>query len=232
MLHGFEPLEKDSPAVRLYLDESGSLNPHTPQAVVGGLLINHSHYLHFEEAWGQMLSDHGIAAPLHMRQFGPDGRFARISISSREKLLLDAVQLIGSHKICSIAAALTNREYQSIIPPEVPEKSSVFGMCFNLAVMMNHKLAEGRFDQTIPFIIDRGMPRQHAHNPRSCSKYAKIGTRSSPFRRTCTFINGWPHSRAGHTLRVFSPITRVSARCTAKTADATIHRIATYCRWR
>jgi hypothetical protein len=158
LLDRIDTSDKEAAAVRLYLDESGTRDPNTPQAVVGGMIINRPNFLHFEECWDGMLEKHGTAAPLHMREFTPHGRFAGISPLCRRELFLEVAELIDSHKVASIAATLTNAEYEATVPIEVRRVFSVYGMCFNLAVVMNHKLAEGEYGGEIPFILDTGNP--------------------------------------------------------------------------
>jgi hypothetical protein len=60
--------------VTCYLDESAT-DGGTPQAVVGGLQMNESHFLGFDPAWREMLHDFGLEPALHMKDFGPHGRF-------------------------------------------------------------------------------------------------------------------------------------------------------------
>jgi hypothetical protein len=143
--------------VRLYLDESGG-GGESPVAVVGGMLINYSHYLHFEEAWDQMLDSHGIGAPLHMKEFGKHKRLGSISRCCRREIFIEVAELINSHKIGSLSATLTNSEYEEIVPAEIRKVYSPYVMCFILAVAENHKLAEGRYEKKIPFILDVGNP--------------------------------------------------------------------------
>jgi hypothetical protein len=162
-MHNSDSPEKETAAVRLYLDESGGDDPRTPYAVVGGVLINQSHFLHFEEAWDLMLEKHGIAPPLHMREFGPHGRFANMTDRCRHELFLEVAALINSHKIFSIAATLSNEEYKTNFPKEGRDRFSVYGMCFILSVMINHKLAaQQSYGERTPFILDAGNPyKQH-----------------------------------------------------------------------
>jgi hypothetical protein len=150
--------EKEVAEVRLYLDESGTSDRNTPQAVIGGMLINDSYFLHFEECWDLLLEEFGIESPLHMKEFGPRGRFAHISSADRRRLFTKVVELIDSHKIASLAAILTNNEYETMIVQEIRDQFSVYAMCFNLMVVMNHKLAEGTYNGRIPFILDSGNP--------------------------------------------------------------------------
>jgi hypothetical protein len=149
------------PAVRLYLDESGGDDPGTPQAVVGGVLIRYSFLLHFEEEWDRMLETHGITPPIHMREFGTHGRFADISPRGRRELFLKIAELINFHKIASMAATLSNEEYKANVDEKVREEFSVYGMCFILAAVMNHKLAASKsYGKRIAFILDTGNPHK------------------------------------------------------------------------
>ena len=157
-MHNSESSANEVASVRLYLDESGGKDPSTPKAVVGGLLINYSHFLHFEEVWDQMLETHGIIAPLHMREFGKGCRLAGISECCRRELFLEVAELVNSHKVGSMSATLTNAEYEAYIPQEIRHVFSPYAMCFNLAMMMNHKLAENVYQKKIPFILDIGNP--------------------------------------------------------------------------
>jgi hypothetical protein len=159
--HGSDSPDKKTAAVRLYLDESGGDDPGTPHAVVGGVLINYSYFLHFEEEWDRMLETHGFTPPIHMKEFGPHGRFADISPCCRRELFLEIVELINSHKIASIAATLSNEEYKANIDEKVRDEFSVYGMCFILSVVMNHKLAVHKsYGERIPFILDTGNPHK------------------------------------------------------------------------
>ncbi len=153
--------ERESAAVRLYLDDSGSKDPNTPHAVMGGLVINRSFSFHFEEAWDRMLDAHGITPPIHMKEFAPNRRFGRISPRCRRELFLEIVDLIMSHRIASIEAGITNAEYEATVMLEARKIFSAYAMCFGLAVEMNHQLAEGRYDGKIPFILDIGNPHSH-----------------------------------------------------------------------
>jgi uncharacterized protein DUF3800 len=159
-MHKSDAADEETAAVRLYLDESGGDDPGTPQAVVAGMIINRSHYLHFEEVWDQILDEHGIEPPLHMKEFGrPHGRFAKISDCCRRELFIEVAALINSHKIFSIAGTVSNSEYKQLIPKQARDKYSLYAMCFNLAVMLNHHLALGSsYQGKIPFILDTGNP--------------------------------------------------------------------------
>jgi hypothetical protein len=151
--------DKETAAVRLYLDESGTRDPNTPQAVIGGILINYSYFLHFEECWNLLLEEFGIDPPLHMKEFTPHGRFAHIHPPGRRYLFAKVAELIDSHRIATIEATLTNAEYETAISQEIRDQFSVYAACFNLVVVMNHKLAEhNKYAKRIPFILDSGNP--------------------------------------------------------------------------
>jgi hypothetical protein len=157
LLHNSESSDNETAAVRFYMDESGSRD--TPKAVVGGIVINFSDFLVFEKSWEQMLFDRGIIAPLHMKEFGPNRRFGSMSEQSRRELFSEAAGIINGNKIITIAAQLTISEYESCLPEKVKDKFSVYGMCFNLAAMANHKMAEANnYLGRIPFILDVGNP--------------------------------------------------------------------------
>lgn len=159
-MHKSKDPDKQIAAVNLYLDESGGQDPNTPVAVVAGILINRSHYQPFEDSWEEMLQRYGMEPPLHMKEFGrPHGRFAVMTDVDRHELFAEATELINAHKIASIAAKITNAEYEAHVPQEVRDKFSAYGMCFNLAAVMNHQLAEhNSYKEKIAFFLDIGNP--------------------------------------------------------------------------
>ncbi len=159
-MHNSDDPERQIAAVRLYMDESDGDDPGTPHAVIGGILVNRSGYELFEDKWDQLLDRHGIDPPLHMKEFGrPDGRFAAISDCCRRELFIEVAELINRYKLGSITTSITNEEYKTHIPEVVRDKFSVYGMCFNLAVMLNHKLAVNHnYNDRIPLFLDKGNP--------------------------------------------------------------------------
>lgn len=164
-MHKVDARDRETAAVSLYMDESGSLDPGTPEAVVGGILINRSHFLPFEERWDEMLHRYGIEPPLHMKEFAPDKRLGYISKCCREKLFSEVAYLINAHKIASLTATLSNSEYTTLFDAELRKDFSVYGMCFSLALLMNHQLATlQNYKERIPFIMDAGNP--HAEHVR------------------------------------------------------------------
>ena len=159
MHHDSEDSEKETAALRLYMDESGGNDPNTPHAVIGGMLIYKRAFLPFEEAWDRMLVDHGIPHGLHMKEFGPHGSLGKISKCCREKMFSEAKHLIDHYGAMTIVAAIDNSQYCQLIPLEARNKFSLYGMCFHLAVMMNHNLCEAnKHSDRVPFIMDAGNP--------------------------------------------------------------------------
>src|SRR5450432_833410 len=158
LLHNSDYDQKHSAAVRLYLDESGTGGRDNPTAVVGGIIINRSDCDHFESEWFTILKRHDVEPPLHMREFRRGRKLAGLRKQQRGALFAELVPLINSLKIASVSATLSNCEYEEHCPVEMRDKFSVYGMCFILAAEMNDRLAEGRYEGRIPFILDTGNP--------------------------------------------------------------------------
>jgi hypothetical protein len=159
LLHRTDDPEAETATLRLYLDESGGLDPNTPHAVVGGLLITRRGFLPFEDAWDQMLESHGIVAPLHMKEFNKYGRFGSMSDCCRRELMLEVVSLIETYKLRSLSVSLSNEEFAKHIPAIFREHFGVYGMCFLLAALGTHRMATTNdYQERIPFILDSGNP--------------------------------------------------------------------------
>ena len=91
----------------------------------------------------------------------PYGRFANVSPGCRHKLFLEIAELINFHKLVSISATLSNAEYKANVDETVREEFSVYGMCFILSAVMNHKLAASKsYRKKIPLILDNGNPHK------------------------------------------------------------------------
>ena len=99
LIHNSDALEKQTAAVRIYMDESGTRDPGTPTAVIGGMIINRSHYDHFEPTWFDILQRHKVKPPVHMKEFGPDGKLGWLPEEKRRDLFAELIPLINSHKI-------------------------------------------------------------------------------------------------------------------------------------
>lgn len=181
--------ESETAALRLYMDESGGDDPNTPHAVIGGLLIFRRGFLEFEDAWERMLVHHGIHDGLHMKEFWrPHGRLAGISDCCRRELFIEACHLISKYRAVTIAATLSNDEYRASVPEEVRKNFSVYAMCFNLTVVMTHKLAEANnYTDPIPIILDSGNPykshvvRAHEFMQKRFQKFAYLHLGSLTF---------------------------------------------------
>jgi len=144
--------------VTCYLDESAT-DGGTPQAVVGGLQMNESHFLGFDPAWRSMLHELGLEPVLHMKDFGRHGRFSDKSPDDRRLIFERAVTLINKHKIYSFAATLEASQYKAIIGGTLRGNFSIYGMCFVGTVLGNHLFAEQNgYLQDIPFLLDAGNP--------------------------------------------------------------------------
>jgi len=160
-MHGSGSSLQETAAVRLYLDDSGSEDPGTPWAVIGGMLINYSNFDSFEVQWEDLLARYSIENPLHMKEFGKDGRFADIQNSCRYKLFSEVAELVEAHKIFSIGANINNSEYQKTFSKELRSTIGYYGMCFIMLVQMNHQMAEHyKYPHRIPFILDLGNPKK------------------------------------------------------------------------
>jgi Protein of unknown function (DUF3800) len=145
--------------IRCYLDESGT-HESSPTAVVGGLLLSDENFFWLDVVWRKILASHGVTPPVHMREFGPYGRFENISDAARESLLTDLVLAINRYKTISIAATLTTEQYWKAfadIKVERGKAFSVYGACFVLLAYMNGVQAKDqRYSPLIPFVLDCG----------------------------------------------------------------------------
>jgi hypothetical protein len=160
-MHGSGTSAQETAAVRLYLDDSGSSDPGTPDALLGGMLINYRGFHTFEDSWQEILDRHKIISPLHMKEFGKDGRLGYVTSTCRFELFSEIAELINSHKLYSMVSILNNAQYKKCVAKEVQKNFSFYGMCFLLMVMLNHKLAEGnKHTGRIPFILDTGNPNK------------------------------------------------------------------------
>lgn len=169
-MHGSGTSLQEIAAVRLYLDESGSDDPGTPDAVLGGMLINYSEFHAFEDEWEELLERHRIIPPLHMKEFGKDERFGYATPNCRFELFSEISELINKRKIYSIAGTINNSLHQEKVSKEVRENFGVYGMCFLMTVAINHGLAEmHKHNGGIPFILDTG----NSHKGRVADAHAE-----------------------------------------------------------
>jgi hypothetical protein len=126
MHHSDDPARQAFAAI-CYLDESGT-DHKNPKVVVAGLLLAKSAFFSFDEAWTRLLSDQHIAPPLHMNEFGEDGRLGGFSYKERQRLFSRVVKLINSHKSLSISSFLDRNAYESYFP--FKKAMSMYGLCF------------------------------------------------------------------------------------------------------
>lgn len=162
VMHGSDDPKRETAFIRLYLDESGDDSPTTQHAVIAGILTNKYGFDGFEEEWKQMLVKHNIDPPLHMKEFGPHGRFANVKPDCRHRLFIDAAKIIDRFRIITIAATLSNDEYKAHFSEQARKTFGVYGMCFNLAVIIAHKKSEAdSYRERISFILDSGNPYKH-----------------------------------------------------------------------
>ena len=154
-------VDAETAKLRLYMDESGGSDPGTPHATVGGMLIFRNAFLPFEDDWDRMLVNHGIPDGIHMKELGQHGKLGALSECCRRELFEEACYLIKKYRAVTLVASLSNQEYEANIPELVRKSFSVYGMLFNLTVMMNHKLAEANnYEDPIPIIMDTGNPHK------------------------------------------------------------------------
>jgi hypothetical protein len=161
LMHRDDPSdERETASLRLYMDESGGKDPNTPHAIIGGMHMFRGAFLPFEEKWDQMLKEHGLLPDgLHMKEFGRHGKYGGMSYCCRRELFLRVVELIQSHKAFSFDVGITNADYTELLPEAAREQFGVYAMCFHMAVMVSHKMAENSGSkEKIPFIMDAGNP--------------------------------------------------------------------------
>lgn len=162
MHHESDHPDLETAALRMYADESGGDDPGTPHAVVGGMLISRKRFLEFEDQWDELLRGHGVEPPLHMKEFGKDGRFANLSACCRKQLIDEAVSLITIYRVGSISISLSNSDFKKNFPAKGRKKFGVYGMCFSLFVMATHGAAKSNhYTERIPYILDDGNPHKH-----------------------------------------------------------------------
>ena len=152
----------ETAALRIYADESGGDDPGTPHAVVGGMLISRKRFLEFEDQWDKLLLGHGVQPPLHMKEFGKDGRLGKMSRCCRKELIDEAVSLIRLYRVGSISISLSNAEFKKHFSKQIRDKFGVYGMCFTLFAMATDQAAKhNRYADRIPYILDDGNPYKH-----------------------------------------------------------------------
>jgi hypothetical protein len=105
---------------------------------------------------------HGISGPIHMKEFGPHGRFAQVTPEKRRGVFAEIAQVIDWYSLFTVGAWLSNDEFKAHFPETIRKAFGVYGMCFNLAAMTTHKKAEADgYRERISFILDSGNPYKH-----------------------------------------------------------------------
>jgi hypothetical protein len=114
-------------------------------------------FLMFDVVWDGLLSRHKIKPPLHMREFGEDGRHGHLNYKERAALFSDLSKLISCYKSMSIATTLNHNQYKEIIHPAIQKKMSLYSLCFMLCAHMIHLNAEQKgLQYNIPYIVEQG----------------------------------------------------------------------------
>jgi hypothetical protein len=115
------------------------------------------------KAWAETLAKHGVKPPIHMREFGPHGRFKNLHHEQRRALFVDLRDIINDNKRFSIAATLSTEDYRQRFSGAFEGKEmGVFGMCFLvLAVMLGKHANATEYSDNIPFLMDNGNSCNH-----------------------------------------------------------------------
>jgi hypothetical protein len=155
-------------AISCYLDESGT-HSGSPEATVGGILLDKDNFIMFDVLWEEILLRHKIRPPLHMKEFGEHGRHGHLNYNERYKLFEDISKLINCYKAMSIVASLNHAQYKKIINPTIQEIMSIYSLCFMLCAHVIHINATNqKINYNIPYIVEKGNEyQQHilmAHN--------------------------------------------------------------------
>jgi len=110
-----------------YIDESGT-DSDLPVAVVAGLLLDGKGFFWLGQEWEKTLAQHHIPGPIHMREFGPHGRFNDLTHDARRALFADLVEAINDNKLMSVAGTLTAAQYRQTF--KGISKLSMYAACF------------------------------------------------------------------------------------------------------
>jgi hypothetical protein len=157
-LHHSDDPNNRTVAVTCYLDESGTDNQ-GPVAVAGGLLLNKTNCLHFDEEWKKLLDHYDIDNRcIHMKDFRTKNK--HLSPRSTRGLFLGVVDLINSHKYASIAATINHDQFKKLVHEEIREHVGMHFFCFLLCAFQNHMQAEYmKFNERIAFLLEQ--PCEH-----------------------------------------------------------------------
>lgn len=171
-MHHSDEQSRETAVVTCYLDESGSEDL-SATAVLAGLLLNRSNFFSFEQKWAGILTAHKIPKPLHMRDFRRGRRLAKIPKQLRTPLFDDVVELINSHKIISVAATITQGQFQKYFSKPIRRQFlSAYGMNFIVCALLNFTNAkQNKYEKKIAYLVDEGNPyRDHILNAHAALK--------------------------------------------------------------
>ena len=138
-----------------YIDESGT-DSDLPVAVVAGLLLDGKGFFWLGQEWEKTLAQHHIPGPIHMREFGPHGRFNDLTHDARRALFADLVEAINDNKLMSVAGTLTAAQYRQTF--KGISKLSMYAACFcNVAMACGVGLDKyGQHRWPLSFTLDDG----------------------------------------------------------------------------
>ena len=148
-----------------YVDESGT-DSNLPVAVVAGLVLDFEGTYWLSVEWSKFLAQHGVSGPIHMKEFGPDGRFKHVTHENRRALFSGLVRLINSNKLISLAATLTAEQYRRHFARVT--KQSMYGACFtNLMTLVGVAMKiHGPHRWPLDYVLDDGNAYKKAHHRR------------------------------------------------------------------
>jgi hypothetical protein len=153
-IHHSDDPERQTLIIRCYLDESGT-DAGSPEAIIGGLLINRYDFLMFDAVWSELMKRHNIQPPLHMKEFGEHGRHGHLNYPQREALFSEISGLINCYKKMSIATTISHKQYKTLLHPALQKKMSLYGLCFMLCAHLIH-LGADNIPYNIPYIVEQG----------------------------------------------------------------------------
>lgn len=162
-LHHSEDEQRMISIIECFLDESGT-DDLSPTAVVGGIVIQRRECFWLTQRWAEALAKHHIQSPIHMKEFGVDGKLGYLDSEERRALFIDLVRIINDNKYISVAATLTTAEYDEHFRGVFDKKKvmGVYGICFLLFVAMQGKyLQAAKYRDNVPFVLDYGNPYRH-----------------------------------------------------------------------
>jgi Protein of unknown function (DUF3800) len=114
-MHHSKDSKRASLVLAHYIDDSGS-HDQSQIVVMGGPVFLQRDFFSFHYEWDRILSMHGVTGPIHMKDFGKNGRLGYLTYDQRRTLFSDLVYLINSRKAYSLTVELDSAKIQSIFP--------------------------------------------------------------------------------------------------------------------